>query len=116
MSVHIPKTMENSHQIWCFLGRMVLEWHECEHEDVDRDVQGDMVVQQALRACGLYKFWHLGSLRDKPRLLQMLIDYWDPNTEAFQLDGISLRVKTRGRGCILHHWTIPTRQGSEIEG
>ena len=63
--------------------RMVLEWREREHEDVDRDVQGDLMDQQALRDCGLYKFWCLGSLREKPRLLQMLVDYWDLDSETF---------------------------------
>ena len=72
---------------------MVLEWREREHEDVDRDVQGDLMAQQALRACGLYKFWHLGTLREKPRLLQMLVDYWDPDSETFQLDGIPLSLE-----------------------
>ena len=49
--------------------------------------------QQDLRACGLYKFWCLGSLREKPRLLQILVDYWDPHSETFQLDGMPLIFK-----------------------
>ena len=59
----------NTKQKYCFLCRMVLEWREREHGDVEEDVQGDLMAQQALRACGLYKFWCLGSLRAKPRLL-----------------------------------------------
>ena len=51
------------------------------------------MAQQALRACGLYKFWCLGSLRDKPRLLQMLVDYWDPDSESFHIDGMSLTIE-----------------------
>ena len=58
-----------------FLYRMVLEWREREHGDVEEAVQGDIMAQQALRACVLYKFWCLGSLRAKPRLLQLLVDY-----------------------------------------
>ena len=50
---------------------MVLKWRECEYEDVERDVQGDMMAQQALRECRLYKFWRLGSLRAKPRILHI---------------------------------------------
>ena len=61
----------------------MLEWREREHGDVEEVVQGDLMPQQALRACGLYKFWCLGSLRAKPRLLQMLVDYWDPESEKF---------------------------------
>ena len=55
--------------------RMVLEWREREHGDVEEAVQSDLMAQQALRACGLYKFWCLGNLRANPRLLQMLVDY-----------------------------------------
>ena len=72
---------------------MVIEWHESEHEDVDKDVQGDLKAQQDLRACGLYKLWRLGFLTAKPRLLQMLVDYWDPDTETFQLDGMPLSLE-----------------------
>ena len=57
MSMCIPKTKDNYHQISWFFGRMVLEWRECVHEDLDGAVQGDIDAQQALRACGLYKFW-----------------------------------------------------------
>ena len=63
-----------SHKTLVFLGRMVLEWREHEHEDVDRVVLGDINDQQALRRFGLYKFWKLGGLRAQPRLLQMFID------------------------------------------
>ena len=66
-----------------FFCRMVLEWREREHGDVEEAVQGDLMAQQALRACGLYKFWCLGILRAKPRLLQLLVDYQDPKYETF---------------------------------
>ena len=72
---------------------MVLEWREHEHRDVEEVVWGDLMAQQALRAFGLYKFWCLGRLRAKPRLLQMLVDYWDPNSNLFQINGISLTIK-----------------------
>ena len=51
------------------------------------------MAQQTLQACGLYKFWCLGSLRAKTRLLQLLVDYWDPESETFQIDGMSLSIK-----------------------
>ena len=41
----------------------------------------------------MYKFWCLGSLRDKPRLLHLLVDYWDPKSETFQIDGMSLSIE-----------------------
>ena len=72
---------------------MVLEWREREHGDVEEAVQGDLMAQQALRACGLYKFWCLGSMRAKPRLLQLLVNYWDPESDTFQIDGMSLSIE-----------------------
>ena len=66
---------ENANQNSYFLCRMVLEWREREHGDVEEAMQGDVMAQQALWACGLYKFWCLGSLRSKPRLIQLLMDY-----------------------------------------
>ena len=72
---------------------MVLEWREREHGDVEEVVQVDLMAQQTLRECGLYKFWCLGSLRAKPRLLQLLVDYWDPESETFQIDGMSLTIE-----------------------
>ena len=77
----------NDDQKSCFMCKMVLEWREREHGDAEEAVQGDLMAQQALRACGLYKFWCLGSLRAKPRLLQMLVDYWDPESKSFTLTG-----------------------------
>ena len=73
--------------------RMVLEWREREHEDVEEVVWGVLMAQQDLRACGLYKFWYLGGLRAKPRLLQMLVDYKDPDLESFQINGMSLTIE-----------------------
>ena len=72
---------------------MVLEWREHEHGDVKEAVMADLMAQQALCACGLHKFWCLGGLRAKPRVLQMLVDYWDPDSESFQIDGMSLTIE-----------------------
>ena len=73
--------------------RMVLEWREREHGDVEEAVRANLMAQQVLRACGLYKFWCLGGLRAKARLLQMLVDYWDLDSESFQIDGMSLTIE-----------------------
>ena len=51
------------------------------------------MAQQALRECELYKFWFLGGLSVRPRLVQMLVDYWDPNLESFQIDEMSLTIE-----------------------
>ena len=66
---------QSNGKICSVLCRMVLEWREHEHGEVEEAVRVDLMAQQALHACGLYKFWCLGSLRVEPRLLQMLVDY-----------------------------------------
>jgi hypothetical protein len=47
----------------------------------------------ALNKCGLYKFWVLKGMRDQVRLLEMLVGYWDPDSERFNLDGQPLRIE-----------------------
>ena len=76
---------------------MVLEWRECEHGEVEEAVRAGVMAQQALHGCGLYKFWCLGGLRAKPRLLEMLVEYWDPDSESFQIDGMSLTIEVEDR-------------------
>ena len=46
-----------------------------------------------MRDCGLYKFWFLGSLRENPRLLQLPVDYWEPDSETFKLYGTPLSIE-----------------------
>ena len=90
---------------------MVLEWRECEHGELEEVVRADLMAQQALCACGIYKFWCFGGLRAKPRLLQMLVDYWDPKSESFQIDGMSLTIEVEGH--MLHYWAFSMRGSSE---
>ena len=84
---------ESNGQLVNFSCRMVLEWREREHGEVEEAVRADIMAQQVLRACGIYKFWCLGGLRAKPGLLQMLVDYWDPDSESFRIDGMSLTIE-----------------------
>jgi hypothetical protein len=72
---------------------MVLEWREREHEEVDDTVERDTGAQMALKICGLYKFWALKGMRAQVRFLQFLVDYWDPGSESFKLDGQPLRIE-----------------------
>jgi hypothetical protein len=72
---------------------MVLEWREREHEKVDAIVDRDLVSQAALKICGLYNFWALKGMRSRVRLLEMLVGYWDPDSESFILDGQPLRIE-----------------------
>jgi hypothetical protein len=72
---------------------MVLEWRDNEHEKVDVVVERDLRAQMALKKCGLYKFWDIKGMRAQVRLLQFLIDYWDLDSERFNIDGQPLRIE-----------------------
>jgi hypothetical protein len=72
---------------------MVIEWREREHEEVDATIERDMRAHKALKRCGLCKFWAIKGMRAQLRLLQTLINYWDPETEEFNLDGKPFRIE-----------------------
>jgi hypothetical protein len=74
---------------------MVLEWRERENDEVYVVVERDPVSQLAVNICELYKFWALKGMRAQVRLLQMLVKFWDSNTEAFNLDGKLLRTEVK---------------------
>jgi len=72
---------------------MVLEWREWEYEEVDAAIEWDLATQTALKRCGLYKFWALKGMRAQVRLLEMLVGYWDPDSESFILNQQPLRIE-----------------------
>jgi hypothetical protein len=72
---------------------MVLEWREREHKEVDVAMERDPGVEMALKRCGIYMFWALKGMRSQVRLIELLVNYWDPDTETFKLDGKLLRIE-----------------------
>jgi hypothetical protein len=53
-------------------------------------VKEDPNAMATLMQCGLLKFFLCPFMWAQPRLLNALVDYWHPNTEAFMLEGQSL--------------------------
>jgi hypothetical protein len=72
---------------------MVLEWRERDHEEVDVAEERDPGAYMALKSCGIYNFWPVKGMRSQVRLLQLLVNYWDPDTETFNLDGQPLGIE-----------------------
>jgi hypothetical protein len=60
---------------------------------VDVVVERKPGAQMNLKICGLYNFLDLKGMRAQVRLLQLLVNYWDPDTETFNLDGKPLRIE-----------------------
>jgi hypothetical protein len=74
---------------------MYVHWREREHEEIDFLVSEDPASIVVLSQCLLLKFLQCLFMRAQPRLLNALIDYWHPNTEAFMVEGQSLTTTTK---------------------
>jgi hypothetical protein len=64
---------------------MYMHWREREHEDISALVGEEHNALAALMQCGL--FFLCPFMQAQPRLLNSLVDYWHPETEAFMLEG-----------------------------
>jgi len=76
-----------------FSSRMTITWREREHAAVDNEVMNDLEALDALRGCGLLKFFKLPNMKANTRLLERLIDYWNVDEEAFMIDQMPLRIE-----------------------
>ena len=71
---------------------MVLEWREREHEDMDQDALRSAPMVHALWQTGLLKFFCTSTMRSNVGLLEFLINYWDHDLGAFELQGEILEI------------------------
>ena len=71
---------------------MVLEWRECEHEDMDQESLQDAPTVNVLHQSGLLKFFCTSPMRANVRLLEFLINYWDHDLGMSDLQGESLEI------------------------
>jgi len=76
-----------------FSFRMPITWREREHTAVDDEVMNDPSALDALRGCGLLKFFKLPNMKANTRLLEMLLDYWHIEEDAFMIDQMPLRIE-----------------------
>ena len=52
----------------------MLDWGEREHEDVDSAALNHQPTIDALRACGLYKYWVIPGMRAHVPFLEWLVE------------------------------------------
>ena len=64
---------------------MVVVWKEREHDIIDASAIEDEGCMNALRDCGLKKFFLTSYMRAQPELLQFIIDAWDVDDQVFRL-------------------------------
>ena len=71
---------------------MVLEWREREHEDMDQDALHSAPTVQALWKSEFLKFFCTSPMLANVHLLEFLINYWDNDLGAFDLQGEILEI------------------------
>lgn len=71
----------------------MLDWHEREHEDVDATAWNHQPSLDALRTCGLYKFWAIPGMRAQVDFLQWLVDRWSIQDQCFFISGHQLEIE-----------------------
>ena len=59
--------------------RMTISWREREHIAIDQEVMQDQAAQNILWNCGLFKFFKMPNMKRNVRLLEMLVNYWEPD-------------------------------------
>ena len=71
---------------------MVLEWREREHETMEQDALCSATTVHALWQSGLLKFFCTSPMQSNVHLLEFLINYWDHDLGAFDLQGEILEI------------------------
>ena len=71
----------------------MLDWREREHEDVDLAAMNHQPSIDALKACGLYKFWAILGMRAQVDVLQWLVDRWSIQDQCFFIGGHQLEIE-----------------------
>jgi hypothetical protein len=74
-------------------------------------VEDNLEVVATLKQCGLWKFLYCPLMRAQPRLLNHLVEYWNPYAEAFMLEGQSLAPTTED----IYFLTSLSRRGELVD-
>ena len=70
----------------------MLDWHEREHEDVDLASINHQPSIDALKACGLYKYWAIPGMRAQVSFLEWLVERWNVQDQCFYIGGHQLEM------------------------
>jgi hypothetical protein len=89
---------------------MVLEWREREHEDENNSTENNPATIAALRNCGLLKYFRIPGMRAQVRLLEHLVQMWDPYQQAFHMGMHTLTIDIED----IYFLTGLSRRGSYV--
>ena len=89
--------------------KMVLEWREHEHEDMDQEALQISHTMNVLQSSGLLKFFCMSPMRANVHLLEFMINYCDRDLGMFDLQGESLEITSKDIYFIsnLSRWGAP---------
>ena len=76
-----------------FSFRMTITWRKREHIAIDNEVMNDQQALDALRGCGLLKFFKMPNMKANTLLHEMLIHYWSIEDDAFMINQMPLRIE-----------------------
>ena len=71
----------------------MLEWSECEHEEVDDAAMKNSNTMHVLRDCGLYKFWAIQGIRAHVELMTWLVNKWEVQAQCFIIGDHKLEIE-----------------------
>jgi hypothetical protein len=71
---------------------MVLEWREQEHEEDNVNAKNHPPTIDALRDCGLLKYFRISGMKAQVRLLEFLVRMWDPDQQVFNVGSHTLSI------------------------
>ena len=97
----------------------MIEWREREHGEEDELAMENETCMNALRNCGLNKFFLTPCLRAQPELLQYLISIWDVDEQVFKLRDQVLELEVSDVYFITelsHRGPVPILTGSRPSG
>jgi hypothetical protein len=89
---------------------MVLEWREREHEDDNNATENHPQTVTTLRNCGLLKYFRIPGMRAQVRLLEHLIQMWDPDQQVFHVGVHTLTIDIED----IYFLTGLSRRGSYV--
>ena len=75
--------------------KMVLEWREREHEDLDQEALHDAPTMNVLLSSGLLKFFCTSPMWANVHRLELMINYWDHDLGMFDLQGETLEITSK---------------------
>ena len=90
---------------------MTITWREHEHSAIDNEVMQDQQLLDILRNCGLLKFFKMPNMKSNIRLLEKLVNYWEPEEYFFVIDQMPIHIEVED----IYFITGLSRRGDRVD-